>query len=206
MEIQITADTLWVLIAAVLIFLMGLGFACVESGFTRTKNCVNVLSKNFIVVAVATIAFWFFGFGLMFGDGNPFFGLKGVMFMSGGDNSPSTGDNYKGVYSALGWVGIPLAAKFFVDSKKVDAVICLGAVIRGETPHFDYVAGESAKGIAEISRSVNIPIINGILTTDNARQAEDRSQVDGRNKGWDAIEAALQTISIYQEIFSAAKC
>ena len=130
MEIQITADTLWVLIAAVLIFLMGLGFACVESGFTRTKNCVNVLSKNFIVVAVATIAFWFFGFGLMFGDGNPLFGLKGVMFMSGGDNSPSTGDNYKGVYSALGWVGIPLAAKFFFHMKfaMVAASIISGAV------------------------------------------------------------------------------
>ena len=87
-----------------------------------------------------------------------------------------------------------------------DAIVALGAVIRGETPHFNYIAGESAKGIAEISRSSNIPIINGILTTDNARQAEDRSQVGGRNKGWDAMEAALQTINVYQEIFSASKC
>ena len=86
------------------------------------------------------------------------------------------------------------------------AIVALGAVIRGETPHFDYIAGESAKGIAEISRSSNIPIINGILTTDNAKQAEDRSQVGGRNKGWDAVEAALQTIDVYQEIFSASKC
>ena len=86
------------------------------------------------------------------------------------------------------------------------AIIALGAVIRGQTPHFDYIARESAKGIAEISRSSNIPIINGILTTDNARQAEDRSQVGGRNKGWDAMEAALQTINVYQEIFSASKC
>jgi 6,7-dimethyl-8-ribityllumazine synthase len=86
------------------------------------------------------------------------------------------------------------------------AIVALGAVIRGETTHYDYIAGESARGIAEISRTANIPIINGILTTDTARQAEDRSQVDGRNKGWDAIEAALQTISIYQEIFSVAKC
>ena len=86
------------------------------------------------------------------------------------------------------------------------AIIALGAIIRGETPHFDYIAGESAKGIAEISRNSNIPIINGILTTDNTKQAEDRSRVGGRNKGWDAMEAALQTITVYQEIFSAAKC
>ena len=86
------------------------------------------------------------------------------------------------------------------------AIVALGAVIRGETPHFDYIAGESAKGISEISRNSNIPIINGILTTDNAIQAEDRSQVGGRNKGWDAMEAALQTIKVYQEIFSASKC
>ena len=130
METQITADTLWVLIAAILIFLMGLGFACVESGFTRAKNSVNILSKNFIVIATAAIAFWFFGFGLMFGDGNPLFGLEGIMFMSGGDNSPSTGDNYKGAYSALGWVGIPLAAKFFFHMKfaMVAATIISGAV------------------------------------------------------------------------------
>jgi len=87
-----------------------------------------------------------------------------------------------------------------------DAIVALGAVIRGETPHFDFIARESAKGIAEISRSSNIPIINGILTTENTKQAEDRSQVGGRNKGWDAMEAALQTISVYQEIFSASKC
>jgi len=71
---------------------------------------------------------------------------------------------------------------------------------------FDYIARESVKGIAEISRSSNIPIINGIITTDNAKQAEDRSQVGGRNKGWDAVEAALQTIDVYQEIFLASKC
>ena len=86
-----------------------------------------------------------------------------------------------------------------------DAIVALGAVIRGETPHFDYVAGESARGIAEISRNSNIPIINGILTTDNVKQAEDRSQVGGKNKGWNAMEAALQTVTIYQEIFSASK-
>jgi len=130
MEAQIVADTLWIIIAAVLIFLMGLGFACVESGFTRSKNCVNVLSKNLIVVAMATMAFWLFGFGLMFGDGNPLFGVEGIMCMGGVDNSPSTGDSYKGVYSALAWVGIPLEAKFFFHMKfaMVAASIISGAV------------------------------------------------------------------------------
>ena len=89
---------------------------------------------------------------------------------------------------------------------KPHAIVALGAVVRGETPHFDYVARESAKGIAAISRSSNIPIINGILTTDNAKQAQERAQIGGRNKGWDAIEAAIQTMNVYQEIFSASKC
>ena len=130
MEAQIVADTLWIIIAAVLIFMMGLGFACVESGFTRAKNCVNVLSKNVIVIAMAAMAFWLFGFGLMFGDGNPLFGIEGVMCMGGVDNSPSTGSSYKGVYSALAWVGIPLEAKFFFHMKfaMVAASIISGAV------------------------------------------------------------------------------
>ena len=77
MDPKVMADTLWVLITAMLVFFMNLGFGCVEAGFQQSKNCVNVLSKNFIVIAIATISFWIFGFGLMFGDGNPIFGLKG---------------------------------------------------------------------------------------------------------------------------------
>ena len=65
---------------------------------------------------------------------------------------------------------------------------------------FDFVAGESAKGLLEISLVSNIPIINGILTTNNFKQAEERSKSEGRNKGWDAMEAALQTINVYQKI------
>ena len=110
------------------------------------------------------------------------------------------------IYRVPGAFEIPGTIQQIMKFHNPHAIVALGAVIKGETAHFDYIAGESARGIAEISRNANIPIINGILTTDTARQAEDRSQVDGRNKGWDAIEAALQTISIYQEIFSAAKC
>ena len=120
--------------------------------------------------------------------------------------------HYKGIESNLkiyrvpGAFEIPGTIQQIINFHNPHDIIALGAIIRGKTPHFDYIAGESAKGIAEISRSSNIPIINGILTTDNAKQAEDRSQVGGRNKGWDAMEAALQTIAVYQEIFSASKC
>ena len=110
------------------------------------------------------------------------------------------------IYRVPGAFEIPGTIRQVMKCHTPHAIVALGAVIRGETPHFDYIAGESARGIAELSRNANIPIINGILTTDTARQAKNRSQVSGRNKGWDAIEAALQTISIYQEIFSATKC
>ena len=110
------------------------------------------------------------------------------------------------IYRVPGAFEIPGTIRQIMKFHNPHAIVALGAVIRGETSHFDYIARESTKGIAEISRSANIPIINGILTTDNARQAEDRSQVGGKNKGWDAIETALQTIAIYQEIFSSTKC
>lgn len=113
MELQVALDTVWVLVAGMLVFFMNLGFGLVESGFARAKNTVNIISKNFIVFAVSTIAFLVIGWGLMYGDGNPFIGLKGLFFIGGADNSPATGDAYQGVYSALSWTGVPLMAKFF---------------------------------------------------------------------------------------------
>ena len=111
-DLKVAIDTVWVLFAAFLVFFMNLGFAMVESGLCRAKNTVNILAKNFIVFAISTMAFWFVGFGLMFGDGNPLVGLKGIFFSSGADNSPAVGGAYAGVYSSLGWAGVPLAAKF----------------------------------------------------------------------------------------------
>lgn len=113
MEPKIVLDTLWVLITAMLVFFMNLGFAMVESGFARVKNCVNILSKNFIVFAVSSIGFLILGWGLMFGDGNGFLGLKGLFFLTGADNSPATGAAYQGIYSSINWTGVPLLAKFF---------------------------------------------------------------------------------------------
>jgi ammonium transporter, Amt family len=110
-ELKVALDTLWVAIAAFLVFFMNAGFCMLETGFCRQKNAVNVLAKNLIVFALATVAFWAIGFGLMFGNGNDFIGLSGF-FLGGADNSPATGDAYTGVYSALSWTGVPLAAKF----------------------------------------------------------------------------------------------
>lgn len=113
MSTTVILDTLWVVFAGVLVFFMNLGFAAVESGFARQKNAVNILSKNFIVFAVSSLGFLILGWGLMFGDGNGFVGLKGLFFAGGADNSPATGDLYQGVYSAISWAGIPFWAKFF---------------------------------------------------------------------------------------------
>ncbi|MBD2365242.1 ammonium transporter [Anabaena minutissima FACHB-250] len=111
-ELKVALDTLWVAIAAFLVFFMNAGFGMLETGFCRQKNAVNVLAKNLIVFALATVAFWVIGFGLMFGDGNDYIGLNGF-FLTGADNSPATGEAaYKGVFSALSWAGVPLAAKF----------------------------------------------------------------------------------------------
>jgi Amt family ammonium transporter len=113
---KVMADTVWTLIAGMLVFFMNLGFACVETGLCRAKNAVNILSKNFIVIAASSLAFWFLGWGLMFGDGNPWVGTSGLFCVSGADASPLTGDDYKnagGVYSAISWSGTPLWTKFF---------------------------------------------------------------------------------------------
>src|SRR5512134_2384291 len=102
---KIAMDTIWVMLAAFLVFFMNLGFALVESGFCRAKNTVNILFKNFVVFAVSSLAFLALGFGLMFGNGNPVLGLDGLLFASGADNSPAVGAAYQGAYSALNWTG-----------------------------------------------------------------------------------------------------
>jgi Amt family ammonium transporter len=112
-NVKVIVDTMWVLITAMLVFFMNLGFAAVESGFARAKNCVNIMSKNFIVFAVSSLGFLALGWGLMFGDGSGLIGLKGLFFASGADNSPATGEAYQGVYSAISWTGVPFWAKFF---------------------------------------------------------------------------------------------
>ncbi len=112
-QAKVAVDTLWTLVTAMLVFFMNLGFGCVESGFCRAKNTVNIISKNFVVFAASTLSFWVIGWGLMFGNGSPWIGAEGLWFLGGADNSPAMGDTYSGVYSAIAWTGVPLSAKFF---------------------------------------------------------------------------------------------
>jgi 6,7-dimethyl-8-ribityllumazine synthase len=95
---------------------------------------------------------------------------------------------------------IPLAAKKLAQSGKYDAVICLGAVIRGSTPHFEYVAAEVSKGIANVALETNIPVTFGVLTTDNLEQAIERAGTKAGNKGWDAAMAAMEMVNLYKDL------
>ncbi|MFH1459982.1 MAG: 6,7-dimethyl-8-ribityllumazine synthase [Candidatus Omnitrophota bacterium] len=91
---------------------------------------------------------------------------------------------------------MPLVAQKLAKSKKYDAVICLAAIIKGETPHFDYVASEAAKGIANVSLNTNVPVIFGIITADNIEQAIDRAGTKSGNKGEDAARTAIEMANL----------
>lgn len=95
---------------------------------------------------------------------------------------------------------IPVAAQRMARSKKYDALICLGSVIRGSTPHFDYVASEVSKGVAKVSLDENLPVIFGVLTTDSIEQAIERAGTKSGNKGWDAALGALEMADLFSKI------
>jgi 6,7-dimethyl-8-ribityllumazine synthase len=95
---------------------------------------------------------------------------------------------------------IPLTAKKLAESGKYDAVICVGAVIRGSTPHFDYVAAEMSKGIAMVALETKIPVTFGVLTTENLEQAIERAGSKAGNKGWDAAMAAMEMVNLFKDI------
>lgn len=94
---------------------------------------------------------------------------------------------------------IPLVAKKMAKSGKYDAVICLGAVIRGATPHFDYVAGEVTKGVAHVSLETEVPVVFGVLTTDSIEQAIERAGTKAGNKGYDAAVTAIEMANLLKE-------
>jgi 6,7-dimethyl-8-ribityllumazine synthase len=95
---------------------------------------------------------------------------------------------------------IPPVAKRLAANEKLDAVICLGTIIRGETPHFDYIAGQSSKGIGQLALESKIPIIYGVLTCDSMDQAVDRAGVKSGNRGWQAALTALEMINLYSSL------
>ncbi|WP_432775004.1 6,7-dimethyl-8-ribityllumazine synthase [Brevibacillus gelatini] len=94
---------------------------------------------------------------------------------------------------------IPLIAKKMAESGRYDAIVTLGAVIRGATPHFDYVCNEVAKGVASLSLSTGIPVIFGVLTTDNIEQAIERAGTKAGNKGWEAATAAIEMANLSKQ-------
>jgi len=95
---------------------------------------------------------------------------------------------------------IPPVAKKLAANGKLDAVICLGTIIRGETPHFDYIAGQSSKGIGQLALESKIPIIYGILTCDSVDQAVDRAGAKSGNRGWQAALTALEMVNLYSSL------
>jgi 6,7-dimethyl-8-ribityllumazine synthase len=95
---------------------------------------------------------------------------------------------------------IPPVTQRIAESEKFNAVICLGAVIRGATPHFDYIAAEVSKGVAQISLSSKMPVIFGVLTTDTIEQAIERAGTKSGNKGFDAALSAIEMANIYKQI------
>ena len=103
------------------------------------------------------------------------------------------------VYWVPGSFEIPSTAGKLVDSGKFDAVICLGALIRGATPHFEYLSAEVTKGIAQLSMLGKIPVIYGVITTDSIEQAVERAGAKSGNKGKDAAETAIELVNLWKE-------
>jgi len=95
---------------------------------------------------------------------------------------------------------IPATAKIMAASKKYDALICLGAVIRGATPHFEYIAAEVTKGIAQVSLEFGLPVSYGVITPDNLEQALERAGTKAGNKGWDAALGAIEMVDLFAQL------
>ena len=104
------------------------------------------------------------------------------------------------IYKVPGAFELPLTAKKLAKSARFDAVICLGAVIRGATPHFEYISAEVTKGIASVGMEAEIPVIYGVLTTDTIEQAIERAGTKSGNKGADAAMSAIEMVDLFKKI------
>ncbi|MFN3135986.1 MAG: 6,7-dimethyl-8-ribityllumazine synthase [Candidatus Kryptonium sp.] len=111
-----------------------------------------------------------------------------------------TNDEDIEIFYSPGSFEIPLIAKKVAQTGKYNAIICLGAIIRGETPHFDYIASEVSKGIAQVQLETGIPIAFGVITTDDVEQALNRSGMKNGNKGWDAALTAIEMANLINQI------
>jgi 6,7-dimethyl-8-ribityllumazine synthase len=106
------------------------------------------------------------------------------------------------LFKVPGSFEIPLLARKLAATAKYDAVICLGTIIRGETPHFEYIAGEVTKGIAQAAMETGIPVVYGIITADTLEQAIDRAGVKAGNKGFEAAMSAVELVNLYKAVAS----
>ncbi len=113
----------------------------------------------------------------------------------------SADDDAIEVFRVPGSFEIPLCALKAAESNKFDAVICLGVIIRGETPHFEYIAAETARGIGAASLKTGVPLLFGIITAENVAQASDRAGSKSGNKGFEAAMAAVELVNLYRESF-----
>jgi 6,7-dimethyl-8-ribityllumazine synthase len=104
------------------------------------------------------------------------------------------------IYKVPGAFELPLTAKKLAKSGRFDAVICLGAIIRGATPHFEYISSEVSKGIASVGLETEIPIAFGVLTTDTIEQAIERAGTKAGNKGWDAAMSAIEMVDLFRKL------
>lgn len=115
------------------------------------------------------------------------------------EGDPSSVD----IYKVPGSHEIPGVVRRLIDSKKHDAVITLGVIIRGQTPHFDYVAGNTSKALMEMASEGKIPVVFGIITADDVEQAIDRAGVKHGNKGYEAVLVAMEMVSLYKQMSHA---
>lgn len=139
-------------------------------------------------------------FGIVISRFNEFISSKLLSGCLDGLNRHGAEEENVEIIWAPGAFEIPVIASRLAQSNKYHAVICLGAVIRGGTPHFDYVAAEVSKGIAQVSLQSGKPVIFGVLTTDSLEQAIERAGTKGGNKGFDAALAAIEMANLFREL------
>ncbi|MPQ48762.1 6,7-dimethyl-8-ribityllumazine synthase [Marinifilum sp. N1E240] len=138
-------------------------------------------------------------FGIVAGRFNEFIGSKLLGGALDAINRHGASEDDVDVAWVPGAFEIPLVAKKMVKSGKYDAVICLGAVIKGSTPHFDYVSSEVTKGVASVSLDTEVPVIFGVLTTDSIEQAIERAGTKAGNKGFEAAVSAIEMANLLKQ-------
>ena len=139
-------------------------------------------------------------YGIVVGRFNEFIGSKLLSGAIDGLKRHGVQEDEIEIAWVPGAFEIPLTAKKMAATKKYDAIICLGAVIRGSTSHYELVAGEATKGIAHASLEMGLPIIFGILTTENIEQAIERAGTKSGNKGYEAATTAIEMVNLFDEI------